>query len=402
MTAPLRFCVQWLCCVIALLSSVAAWNAMVDPYDVIGTPRVPGFNAFKVMAPRHTLLAKSYQVRRVSPVTVLAGSSLVNIGLDPDSAVWPAAMRPVYNFGLPAADLAGIYRSLRYAYANGHVKYAIVALEFENFLIPIESAARDDGLPGEASLVSRLRDRFLATVPFAALQDSVRTVLRQRDHPALDLAPNGAIGEAGFIQLARRDGEYALFAKSVAEERAHVSRAAAMLATSHGTIPNLKVVGDIIDFCETHGIALTLLIPPSHAALLDIFDDAGLWRMFEAWKSALAQLAAAHGQRPVPLWDFSGYDAYSTERLPASGDRKTATSWYWDAVHFKRVIGEKILSRMLTGEPLGFGIPLKPENLAAHLAGEESDHAAYLCGRENETSGRRDYSRAPGCKHVSR
>ena len=396
MTPPLRFCVQWLCCVTALLSSVVLWNAIVDPYDVIGAPRIPGFNAFKPMAPKHTLLTKSYQVLRVRPVTVLAGSSLVNIGLDPDSAVWPAAMRPIYNFGIPASDIAGIYRSLQYAYATGHVKYAFVALEFETFLFPVDPAARDRDLPDGSSILPRLRDRFLSTVPFAALQDSVRTFLRQRDRPALDLAPNGAIGEAGFIQLARSNGEHALFAKSVAEERPRVNRAAAMLATSHGVIPNLNMVRDIIDFCETHGIALTLLIPPSHAALFDVFDDAGLWGMFEAWKSALAELAAANAEWPVALWDFSGYDVYSTEPVPANGDRGTATGSFWDAVHFKRVIGEKILARMLTGEPSDFGVQLRPENIAAHLAKERSEHAAYLCGRDGESSG------ASGCEHVSR
>ena len=126
MSETARFCVKWLIALVILFAVIAVINIAVDPYDVMGAPRIAGFNQFKVEAPYHTVLAKTYQIRRTQPTTVLFGSSVVNVGLDPKSSIWPAAMRPVYNFGVPAMGVQGNYEALKYAAAVSAVRNAIV------------------------------------------------------------------------------------------------------------------------------------------------------------------------------------------------------------------------------------------------------------------------------------
>ena len=47
-----------------------------------------------------------------------------------------------------------------------------------------------------------------------------------------------------------------------------------------------------------------------YAEYLILLDAVGLWRQFETWKHDLDALARIEG---VPLWDFTGFDRYSTE-----------------------------------------------------------------------------------------
>ena len=63
----------------------------------------PRNNQKKTQAVDESRLAKPYMVERVQPTTLLLGSSRVEVGFDPNSAGWPASMRPVFNLGMPGS-----------------------------------------------------------------------------------------------------------------------------------------------------------------------------------------------------------------------------------------------------------------------------------------------------------
>lgn len=73
----------------------------------------------------------------------------------------------------------------------------------------------------------------------------------------------------------------------------------------------------LLNFCGSHRTRVTLLINPPHADQLESLDLLGHWPAFESWKRDLVALTARHsgqaGDSWVSLWDFSGYDSYSTE-----------------------------------------------------------------------------------------
>jgi hypothetical protein len=105
--------------------------------------------------------------------------------------------------------------------------------------------------------------------------------------------------------------------------------------------------------------------PAYHADLLEIFDKASLWARFEGWKKDLVRLSDQYPVTgmPVPLWDFSGYDRYSTETVPAKSDRHAVVNWFWEAGHFKRALGDLMLRRLFVGEPSDLGIELAPNTI---------------------------------------
>jgi hypothetical protein len=391
MSAGARFILIWLVSLLVLAAVVAGINLLVDPYEVFGTPRLPGLSLRKPAAKNHSMLAKTYQVARAHPVTVLIGSSSTHIGIDAADAAWPQAMRPVYNYGIPGGYATSASLStLREAIALGGVKYAIVFLDFQNFFVPERAgatASEDDRrfhlLPGGAANPDRpgqlASDMFLSLATMGALVDSVTTVLGQRDPGLLDLAPNGSSTEADFINAARTDGMYDLFAQKDAFELERATGLARVMSGWKGNLPNLEIVSAMIALAQAHDVKLTLVITPHHADALELYWRTGLWPRVEQLKTELADVVASRG-RGVVLWDFMDYAAFGTETVPRQADRHTALKWFWEPTHFKKQLGHIMIEEIVAAEAPQFGAMLTPQTVAARNQAVRAQRRAAVCG----------------------
>jgi hypothetical protein len=376
-----RYLRTWIAILAIILISVASFNALVDPYDVIGSVRIPGFNLLKPEADEHSRLTKPYQVERLHPRAVIVGTSRAEVGIDPDSPDWPEAVRPVYNFGLPGANLATVYRELEAAGSTGHLKLAVILLDFENFLRadpePDLAADENQRMPstpeGRRSGVRAQRsaeDIFLSTMTLDAFADSLATVIKQHMKYTADITADGRWSEASFESLAASDGYYELFTQKDVDYAKRNAWAARSLTGQSNETPGIDLVRQMLEYCSAHQIQPILIIPPYHADLLEMFDKAGLWDRFEHWKRNLVNLVAdysALSKATVELWDFSGYDRYTTEPVPQKGDRHTALRWFWEAGHFKRALGDLILARVFAAKRSDFGVDLTPKTIDRQL-----------------------------------
>ncbi len=345
-----RFCRIWLVSLLVLISLTGAFNALVDPYLVIGAPRIAGFNAIKPEAETHTLLAKTYLMQRARYPGMMFGDSKVDIGLNPKSPFWPDDSRPVFNDGLPGSGIAGSLVQLRNVAARGDLRRALVFVELSEFMQPARAP-----LPEEitrSALGQRLHDVALATLSLDALWSSLATVAAQHEADAVDLSPDGATGDGGFRAIIARGGYAELFTqKQAANAAAQRALAARLQAEPDSGFNHLDTLSDIIALCRRHHIALDLVIAPFHADYLDSLGQAGLWARYNGAKRAVTSLVAAqaNGTDHVALWDFLGYDSYSVD--------PDTTKWFWEPNHFKRALGEKILSVVYHGGT-GYGVRL--------------------------------------------
>jgi hypothetical protein len=415
MTSSIRFVLNWLVALVTLAILVAGFNAIVDPYDVFGSPRLAGINRFKPEAKNHSMLAKTYQVERFRPTTILLGSSRVHIGIDAHGPAWPASMQPVYNYAIPRwYGTYTSYRSLQEADAIGHLKYAVIFLDFQNFFAPEPVAVivadedqrrllvQADGSANPLRTRQRLDDAFLSLLTMGALIDSASTILAQRQPVVLDLPLDGSSTEADFINAAREDGMHDLFAQKEAFEADRTHGLARALAGWTDGLPNLDIVARIIAFSRAHDIALTLAIAPSHADTLELYWRDGLWLRVEQFKTELAAMVAKDGHGAVTLWDFSDYSEWTTEPVPPPGDRQTATHWYWESTHFKKALGTLMIRRMFDGDPSPFGVRLTPDNVAARNAEVRQQRQALICkGRLQSPTSLPDPA-SDGCKESER
>jgi hypothetical protein len=161
----------------------------------------------------------------------------------------------------------------------------------------------------------------------------------------------------------------------------------------------LNALKRVLVLCREHDLTCRFVIYPYHANMLDLLSLTGLWPAFEDWKRELVRLVATSGEPEksadielvslsatptngsklgdVELWDFSGYHRYAREQVPAVGDRTARVQWYWEAGHFKRELGDKMLERIYGSGDSAFGLRAAGDNVEKHLAGEQSNQEAW-------------------------
>jgi hypothetical protein len=377
-----RYLVIWFIAVVALVGLIGAFDALIDPFLVIGAPRIAGLSAAKPETTTHTQLAKDYLFARMRPVGLLLGSSKVDLGMDPESRFWPENARPAFDYGVPGAGLRDELADLRRAVGLGTVRRVLVVLDIQEFMKP--PSAVEPALLAARTWVQHVRDIVLATLSLDALRASIATVIAQRQPHPIDLSPDGATNDQGFRNEVETDGYETLFVQKEMENTKYLARLAASLrAHPDAGIANLDQVADIIAICRRHRIALDFAVAPLHSDLLTQIDRAGLWPRYQRAKAALTRLITPKGGGAVRLWDFSGFDAVSTEPVPTRAEHSAETRWFWEPGHFKRALGDKILTAIYGGAP-GYGVLLAPGTIAAHLATETAARDAWMAGDSGE------------------
>jgi hypothetical protein len=347
------FVVAWAAATLGLLSGVAVFDAAVDPYLVFGAPRIAGFNAVKPETETHTALAKKYLFARAHARGLIIGDSKADIGLDPESVAWPADARPVFNDGVPGVTIDTMLEHLRHDLEAAPIRRVLVTIELQGLLAPALPVPGGDG--GQRSVAvpfvtKATSEKILALLSVDALFGSVATVAAQHARNVADMTDLGSTSEGGLRGDVAAEGERALFAQKDADLTDRFARLAVFLkAQPEVGAHRFDIVAEMIRLCRAHGAELDIVIPPYHKDYLDIVARAGFAPGFDAAKARLAGMVAAAGPG-VRLWDFLGYDAYSTEAVPAVGEMR----WWWEPTHFRKVLGEKLLGTVYQGET-GFG-----------------------------------------------
>lgn len=372
-------------------------NYIVDPYGIYRLIDRPGFNKLKPKAGVNSRLAKPYNVQRVRPQTLLLGNSRVESGIDPGSPQWPLSGQPVYNFALPASGIATALENLQYALAVATPRTVVLGLEFFDYLVEEEPNTANATSPGNSLASKELlsatsmtwydavypmqKVKDLASTLFSlnALVDSTVTLAVQGSNEQPDLTDRGFNPMREYQRFARVDGYQTLFKQVGTTYFTNYVRGPKAIY-SHGSTTSVELdqLRRLIALCRSSGINLLLYIHPYHAHIMEGYRMSGLWESFEEWKRAVVKIvaedAAEHSARhPLELWDFSGYNEITTERIPTDSKRVQPMQWYWDPGHYKREVGELILTRLLgsgvreQSRSAPFGVSLTESNIDKQL-----------------------------------
>jgi hypothetical protein len=118
---------------IAVLAfATVAFTMFVDPYRVFGTPAIRGLTELKPRAAERMEIAKTYQLERIAPKTLLLGNSRTEIGLDPMSGQFPAEQRAVFNAAYAGRDVCTSLLMLRNAIAVRIPENIILGVDFQD------------------------------------------------------------------------------------------------------------------------------------------------------------------------------------------------------------------------------------------------------------------------------
>jgi len=367
---------------------VGGLNVTIDPYLRFGMPRIEGWSLVKPKAIRQVRMAKAYGVTRGDYQTLFLGNSRVDIGLNPHSDQLPGHFKPAYNLGQPGAGSEMALRYLQHALTTDSPKMVILAVDFLNYLKQpayleqLKNRSEDDITAVASSAVfarlssttqdqvpwqrarQQVIDVMTSTLSLSALQDSIATIMAQGDPNSADLSEEGYSSGAAFQTLIRMEGQAALFRQKNIE---YAKKCVIRMAPPPKQSDEMRAIQLLLELCESRDIRVEVYIHPYHADILEIFEATGHWGEFEQWKTRLTALCESHGAR---LWDFSGYNQYTTEVPPGGSDRKTVMQWYWESGHYRATLGDRILSQIFEDTLIEseFGRQMTPANLPAWLA----------------------------------
>lgn len=398
-----HYLLLWLGLTCALILGVATFNLVVDPYDLFHLVNKPGLNQIKPKAGVHGSMTKAYQALRIQPRGLILGNSRAEIGFDPEYSAWPENARPIFNMALPGTGTRTSLRYLQHVLAKAEdnqakPKVVVWGIDLMDFLVnanvrrtagvlgrnDLRLLVNPDGSRNAARPLYQLKDYTESTLTLNAFLDSLQTVFNQDNTYSEDLTPLGFNPMHDYRKIAAEEGYWALFRQRDIENiKSYSRRPKGIIDTSRHSSPPLEDLREVIRLCHQHGIALQLVIYPYHANLLEVMRITDHWQSFEDWKRAVVQIADGEsrstGKAPVTVWDFSGFNSYTTEAIPAKGDKKAHMHWYWEAGHFKRELGDLMLTRIFGRSSAidGFGVLLNAANIEQQIASLKTQESTY-------------------------
>lgn len=382
-----------------LLLLVVAANALINPFNLYAGPRRAGVNDYKYELDRHSRLSKAAEVRRLKPDCLILGSSRAQIGLDPAHPAWRDCR--AYNLAQNGGTLYEAMRYFQHAAAVQRPQDVVLALDLLMFnayrplrqpgYLEERLLTRADGSPNPAWQRHYADDVFTSLLSWRALDASHKTVfppyLRQQPGPE-----NGYWEYRRFgVDYLKRRGQHEYFRRT---EQAFLEghwfpppRHVFDTRDPDAGVDTYDYLRSILRMAHREPARLTLVVSPAHARLWEALYQGGLWTAFEDWKRELVRINDEEARRarrsPFAVWDFSGFNRYTTEAVPAASDRDTQMRWYWESSHYRKELGDVILDRVLGYRAPGreqaadFGVPVTPANLEAHLAGIRKARARW-------------------------
>jgi len=392
---PLRRYLASLACAAGLaLLLVAGANAVVDPWQLFPGDTAPALDDYRVGRGDRTW--KAGAIERVRPRTLIVGTSRAEVGLDPTHEALGAL--PALNCALAGSFFYETRRVIDFALERSDVDLIVIGLDYSAFAEGGAGAA--DFARSAFNPATSAAQRLLeALISQRALDTSFATVTSwARDRPALTT-------NRGFRPV---------IARPVPHPRKRTSqmirREAEQRRLSGKRITAAERVGPLretLRTCVRQGVETVLLMPPVHALYLERRRMLGEWEDYEAWKREVIRIAhevsgRSGAEAPVRVYDFSGYNAYTTEPMPPAGD-PSPMQWYWEFSHYKAELGDLMLERGVGGAPKrggdSFGALLDPSSIERHLALIRREREAWAASASTEIewlrslmepSGRRD------------
>ena len=373
--------------VLVLLSGaclVCAFVYIVDPYNLYGVVRRENFNAVKPGLERYQSQIKHEHALRLQPRFIILGNSRAEIGFDPRAAAFGPLHGDGYNMGIPGTGMAtAVSQFTQLAQAGVKPRTVIVGLEFIDFLKPaVAPPPRTEAPSGHVPGFWRFDTLF----SLASVKDAVKTPLIQHDRAAFIIVPSGLNPAQDYAAQAVRDGYYKVFKFRAQKSAARfVKQSKTEFADG-----DFQVLHDFLLAMSATQADIKLVVYPYHAQMLTLFENAGLWPLFEQWKQQLVQeVAAVKKENPsasISVTDFSGFGPYNCEPIPTQQQRHASTRWYWEAGHFKKALGDLVMQRVMTlkdGAPDDgqFGMPLSSVTLAANRARIAAERSACVAAQ---------------------
>lgn len=345
-----------------LVLLVVGFNRVVDPFWYYRDFVIDGFNVVKPRFKKYERHVKPALVQREQPASLIFGSSYSEIGFNPKHPALRAAGKS-YNFALAGASWDMVYCDVQFA------------LKHDAALRQIVLGIHPDTLPQkecreEIVKMENPEERaFLFS--YDALETSINTVLEQPRRKPTHTAEGLYFYTRGISGTDRRFREH--FALYTPCRIDHVSASVSSTALNKQINPDLSGLLDIVRQTKKRGIVLKVFVYPRHALSFEQEYQCGTRQV--RWDTLKQVVSAVEAEKSnlVEVWDFEGYHAIGTDTISDAA----GANWQ-DPAHFNFEVGNIMLDEMFAIKKPVFGERLTSKNMAARVAAERKQRAAYL------------------------
>lgn len=366
-------------CLILLLalSSIAAFNRLVDPYGYFFQPVLEGWNERKTAFRAREREAKSYRYRQTRPHTVILGSSRAASGLPAEHPLWAG---DVYNFSLSGAGVRQTEQFILPLLDPNHTRRVFFFIDF--FTFNDHYSLNNLPTPETPLAISLFNTRFNDLFTIGTLKDSLQTLREQGNHRKRALDAKGFWTGRGLNHLLPPHQAFEMLETGMLDESFFPKNAPPFNISDKQR--GLRSFEAILEYLHRQHIETTLIINPEHARFFVLYAAGNILDQYWHWKQALvdinARVASHHGSRPFALIDFSGIHAFTAEPLPEDPDSRQKMQWFPDPSHYNIELGNILLDCMATAAtcPAGFAAPLSTDTIEAHLHAQQLAVTAYL------------------------
>jgi hypothetical protein len=418
----LRFVRLLFTLILAGWALVGAINLCVDPYAAVGWSSAFGLDDDGSGFFRNTRFSKAFAVARVQPEDIALGTSRVDHGIDVTHPGFSREVGPAYNLGLSGAHIDELLAYLEHAQFVRPLRRVVVGLDLESFGKFQRQGAFDPDILATRENDHAIR-RWAALIGNSfsgeALIQSIRKLRQQGAAPIYDLGTGRRTDRIFLERIAACGGVRQAFREQEARDIQRWAGVRSGDVDSSGTAEDfrasLESFRKFVRFAQDQNINLYLFISPTHAMRMEELRLLGQWGGFEDWVRSLVGVVAEENARnpsatPTPLWDFSGYNSITTERVPEPENATMQMRGYWEPSHYRKRIGDMILDRIfdrfdpLQLIPSDFGRRVTPQNVDQHLLNLADAGARYRAQNPAElvelealvqTKGRTSFR--PGC-----
>lgn len=359
-----RYLLWMLATLLGTIALCGTFNAFIDPLGIFGAPRIAGINATKPYLDHHRDLARWRAAQRICPSAGIFGNSRAEIGFDPEHPAFRTLGLEAFNHAIPGTPVAIAVRQLNWLRSTGCTpKVIILGVEFFDFLGSPPARTQTSAIPPAPGIDANVLAETVFSI--TALRDAVSTIAAQQARYPASISPRGFNPLFNYVAEVERSGHYALFHQRAVENLRNWSGKPRRIHPPGG-LPSVEFA-EFETFLATAAMAadtVHVVIYPYHAQIRLMMERADLNDLFTAWKASILATTrkVASAKATFSVWDFSGLGRETQERIPPPGDRTTHLTYYWEAGHFKKALGDRMLGQILLGEA-GFGIPLDERTL---------------------------------------
>jgi len=374
---------------VVLISSIATFNWFIDPFAMFWSPSIDSLNQLKPEAGTRTRISKAYQIKNIDPEILIVGNSRVEMGLSPKSDSFQNKV--VYNQGMPGSHLV---MQTDYAIdaikSSQSIKHLLIGVDFLDFLLSKEKLEQDNNLLDNSIKASysfrleshtvkyasllRAKEKMGLIFSLDALSASLNTITKQNSlTSSIDkLGFNSALS---YLEIVKTEGIKPLFTQKLQGISTRLKTPLYISPQNKPLFsPRFKHLKNLIHEAKKSGIKITLFINPYHFSYLHTLSEQSQWENFLSWKKALTSFVHKTNYPNMTLWDFSGFNNIINESVPLATPKKPML-WFWEPAHYRKELGEKMLSLMLTIDKptvADFGRELTQQNIEKYISDDQT------------------------------